>query len=84
MLTETFHRQSPRGVLRAIGICYDARVRPPGQSDNSDAICCSLEHVSGEALDVILPYTKAADGIRYAETFTLIRDPKFFQPTGTQ
>ena len=29
MLTETFQRQSPSGVLRAIGICYDARVVPP-------------------------------------------------------
>jgi|KBSMisStandDraft_5_1062788.scaffolds.fasta_scaffold1231543_1 hypothetical protein len=84
LLTETFQRQSRSGVLRAIGICYDSRVIPPGESDKSDAICCSLEHISGEALDVFVPYTKADDGIQYAEIFTLLRDPRFFQPTGTQ
>jgi hypothetical protein len=84
LLTETFQRQSALGVLRAIGICYDARVMPPGQSDKSNAICCSLEHISGEALDVLVPYTKAADGIHYAEMFTLLRDPRFFSPAGTQ
>jgi hypothetical protein len=84
LLTETFQRQSAHGVLRAIGICYDARVIPPGQSNKSDAICCSLEHISGEAVDVLVPYTKAADGIRYAEIFSLPRGPRFFLPTGTQ
>jgi hypothetical protein len=84
LLNETFQRQSTPGVLRAIGICYDARVVPPGQSDKSDAICCSLEHISGEALDIFVPYTKAADGIHYAEMFTLLRNPRFFLPAGTQ
>jgi hypothetical protein len=80
-LTETFQRQSSRGVLRAVGICFDVRVVPPGQSENSDAVCCSLEHVSGEAVDVFVPYTKADDGIRYAEIFSWRRDPQFFLPT---
>jgi hypothetical protein len=84
LLTETFQRQSTLGVLRAIGICYDARVVPPGQSEKSDAICCSLEHISGEALDILVPYTKAADGIRYAEMFTLLGNRRFFLPGGTQ
>jgi hypothetical protein len=39
LLTETFQRQSPQAVLRAVGICYDACVVPPGQSEKSDAIC---------------------------------------------
>jgi len=30
MLTETFQRQSPIGVLRAVGICYDARTSKDG------------------------------------------------------
>jgi hypothetical protein len=84
MLTETFQRQSTRGVFRAIGICYDARVVPPGQSDKSDAVCCSLEHVSGEAIDVFVPYTKADDGIRYAEIFSVHRAARFFLPTEIQ
>jgi hypothetical protein len=84
MLSETFQRQSPRGVLRAVGICYDARVIPPGKSDKSDAICCSLEHVSGEALDVMVPYTKTAGGVHYAEIFALLREPRFFIPERMQ
>jgi len=84
LLTETFQRQSALGVLRAISICYDARVVPPGRSDKSDAICCSLEHISGEALDILVPYTKAADGIHYTEMFTQFRNPMFFLPAGTQ
>jgi hypothetical protein len=84
LLTETFRRQSTHGVLRAIGICYDARVLPPGHTDKSDAICCSLEHISGEAVEILVPYTKEADGIHYAEIFSLRRDPKFFLPAGTQ
>jgi len=33
MLTDTFKGQCNRGVLRAIGICYDVRIVPPGKSD---------------------------------------------------
>lgn len=81
MLTETFQRESKRGVLRAVGICYDVRVLRPGQSEKSDAVCCSLEHVSGEAVDVFVPYAKAANGIHYSESLALLRDPRFLLPT---
>jgi hypothetical protein len=84
MLTKALQKQSIRGVLRALGICYDVRVVPPGDSDKSDAVCCSLEHVSGEAIDVFVPYTKAKDGIHYAESFSVRRDPRFFLPVGIQ
>jgi hypothetical protein len=59
MLTEIFQPQSPNGVLQAIGVCYDAGVRPPGQSDKSDAICCNLDHISGSGLEA---RTAGADG----------------------
>jgi hypothetical protein len=84
LLTETFQRQSTRRVFRALGICYDVRVIPPGRSHKSDAVCCSLEHISGEALDVFVPYTKADDGIQYDEIYSVRRDPRFFSPAGTQ
>ena len=84
LLTETFQRQSTLGVLRALGICYDVCVIPPGRSGKSDAVCCSLEHISGEALDVFVPYTKADDGIHYDEIYSVRRDPRFFSPAGTQ
>jgi hypothetical protein len=84
VLTEALQKQSIQGGLRALGICYDVRVVPPGRSDKSDAVCCSLEHISGEALDVFVPYTKATDGIHYAEIFSIGRGPKFFSPARIQ
>jgi hypothetical protein len=84
VLTEALGKESIQGDLRALGICYDVRVVPPGQSDKSDAVCCSLEHISGEALDVFAPYTKAADGIHYAEIFSVRRYPKFFSSARIQ
>lgn len=85
LLAENFQQQSARGALRAAGICYDARVVPPGKSQKSDAICCSLEHISGEAVNVFVPYSKANNGIEYAEAFSWPRDSWFFLPvSGTQ
>jgi hypothetical protein len=82
LLAENFQQQSTRGVLRAAGMCYDVRVVAPGESQKSDAICCSLEHISGEAVDMFVPYTKTHDGIQYAEVFSWRRDPRFFLPAG--
>jgi hypothetical protein len=63
LLKETFERQSGRGAFRAVGICYDGRVIPPGESEKSDAICCSLEHIGGEAVDMFVPYRKKEAGL---------------------
>jgi hypothetical protein len=81
LLTEAFSRPSCRGVLRAVGMCYDVLVTPSGQAEKLDAICCRLEHVSGEAVDVFVPYRKTDEGVRYADAFTWLREPQFFLPT---
>jgi|SRR5579883_338838 len=84
LLVETFQRQCPRGVLRAVGICYDVRVVPPGQSEKFEAVCCSLEHASGEAVDVFVPYKKIDEGIHYAAAFSWPREVQFFLASRTQ
>jgi hypothetical protein len=62
LLTEAFKKQAAKGELRAAGICYDVLTVPPGEDQKRDAICCGLEHYSGETVNVFVPYVKAADG----------------------
>jgi hypothetical protein len=71
-LKQTFKQAAARNELCAVGICVDVRTVPPGQTAAVDAICCSLEHISGEAVDVILPYKKNLFGqMHYGEPFAV-------------
>src|ERR1700722_16899296 len=58
ILTNTFQKEAAEGKLRAAGIAYDVLTVPPGRQRKQDAICCSLEHCLGEAVDVFKPYTR--------------------------
>lgn len=55
-----FRKQAATGNLKACGVSYDARVEGPAGS--ADAIAVWLEHESGEAAVIYLPYTRAAGG----------------------
>lgn len=69
-LTAGFRDKISQDGLKATGICFDGKVIPPGQSGKSDAICFKLEHVSGEAVDVFVPYRKGLFGkIKYDALF---------------
>jgi hypothetical protein len=79
LLTNAFKQQAKRGELRAAGICYDALTIPPGENRKRDAVCCCLEHSSGETVNVFVPYVKKADGdIQYGEIFAGKRTGQFF------
>lgn len=79
LLTEAFRKEAAAGRLRAAAMGYDVLTIPPGKSKKQDAICCSLEHWLGEAVDVFKPYVKRADGsFQYEEVFAVKRTPKFF------
>jgi len=79
LLTETFKNQAARGGLRAAGICYDVLTVPPGEDQKRDAICCGLEHYSGETVDVFVPYVKTVDSdVQYGEIFVAKRNAQFF------
>ena len=62
LLIENFQKEAAKGRLRAAGICYDVLAIPPGKGQKQDAICCGREHCLGEAVDVFIPYAKAANG----------------------
>ena len=67
-------------TVPAVGVCIDSLVVPPGQTAKTDAICCSLEHASGEAMDVFLPYRKALLGrLKYGELFAVPGAPRTFE-----
>lgn len=79
LLTAGFRQQAAEGSIRAAGVCVDIRTIPPGQQEKTDAISVPLEHQSGEAATVILPYKKGFLGrIKYGEMFAVKRDPEFF------
>jgi hypothetical protein len=57
----------------------DVLTVPPGGHQKRDAVCCCLEHYSGETVNVFVPYVKAADGeIQYGEIFAAKRTGQFF------
>ncbi len=47
LLIHNFQQQTNEGRLLAAGICYDVRTSLPDENRPSDAVCCSLEHLSG-------------------------------------
>jgi hypothetical protein len=84
LLTQAFRQEARNGELRAAGICHDVRTIPPGQSEKCDAICASMEHQSGEAVNVFVPYQKTGKGdIQYGQIFATGRTSQFFAPNET-
>ena len=61
-LQTSFAQSANAGSIRAAGICLDMFVVPPGQQQKTDAICTRLAHVSGEAVEVFVPYSRDAHG----------------------
>jgi hypothetical protein len=55
------------GEIRAAGICYDVRLRTE-DGKPTDAIAVSLEHRAGDAVQVLLPYSKGRfTGLRFGD-----------------
>jgi len=83
MMTQTFGQKAKAGEIHAAGICMDIRTIPPGQTERTDAICVCLEHQSGEAVDVCVPYKKGLfKRFKYAALFASRRTPQFFIHSG--
>ena len=61
-LQAAFQQSAQLGEIRAAGVCLDMYVVPPGRSAKTDAICVRLAHISGEAVEVFVPYTQDRNG----------------------
>ena len=62
LLQSSFEQSAAEGSISAAGVCLDIKIVPPGAAEKSDAICVRLAHVSGEAVEVYLPYTCEQSG----------------------
>jgi hypothetical protein len=70
LLVDGFRQQVVNGQIKAVGICFDVRVVPPGQSEKTDAIQVNLEHMSGIAVEIFLPYEVGKSGeVVYGDLF---------------
>ena len=73
VLEQGFAQQAEAGELRAAGICYDARIVPPGQTEKTDAIAMRLQHLAGDTVDVFLPYKRGTlGGLKFGELFACV------------
>ncbi len=54
--------KASKGEITTAGICLDAWVTLPEASERTDAIEARLEHASGAAVRVFLPYVKGFEG----------------------
>jgi hypothetical protein len=83
ILSSHYKKKAEARELRAVAICMDVRVVPPGERDKIDAICVGLEHETGEVVDVFEPYRKKWFGrLQYSELFAVEREAQFFGRSG--
>src|SRR5687767_9967842 len=66
LLVSGMRKEAAANEIRAAGICYDARIRPP-DSKPTDAIAIALEHLDGGPVLALMPYKKAGAAIDYGE-----------------
>jgi len=79
LLENEFRTAARSGEIRAIGICLEVRLVPPGKTVKTDAIKAVLEHIDGEAIDTFLPYTRGFLGkTKYGEIFASQATPRIF------
>jgi hypothetical protein len=81
LLLGGYRAQAAKKELMATALCFDVRTIPPGETEKSDAICVRLEHLDGEAVDVLMPYQKDRDGnLTWGELFAARSPGGVFSP----
>ncbi len=78
-LVAGFRKHAKTGKYKATALVALVRVWPPGTDEKMEAIRVSLEHTSGLAMDVFLPYHVDGQGqIQYGEIFASRGDKTVF------
>lgn len=62
MLLSSFRQRAASHELRACAVVYDIRTVPPGKSEKQDAICVSVDHLSGYSAHIVYPYRFGPSG----------------------
>jgi hypothetical protein len=79
MYQDGFRDAVKLGFYRAVALCVDVRVTVPGKVDKTDALNIMLEHESGEALSVFLPYARDPSGeVEYGQMFATPGENRVF------
>jgi hypothetical protein len=67
LMVAALRKRAAAGEIRAAGLCYDVRMR--GSDGNAtDAISVALEHVAGDTVLVLMPYSKGRlSGLRFGD-----------------
>jgi hypothetical protein len=77
--TEVLKGLARSGKVTATALCYDSTVAVKGTAKSKqDAIAVALEHASGEAAVVYLPYKKIKGGFSYGETIGVKGEGRVF------
>jgi len=75
-----FRLKASGGEIRAVAICMSVTTPDANRARKVHAICISVEHESGEAIDVYCPYRKGWFGrVRFDDCFSQRRKPKLFR-----
>lgn len=78
-LVLSLQSRAAKGEITTAGVCLDAWVVPPSTGEKTDAIELRLEHASGQAVRVFLPYSKDASGMmQYGELLATPWEPAIF------
>jgi len=79
ILMAGFRQGTKEKKFRAVGMCVDVRTIPPNSTEKTDAIAAMMEHESGIAVTVFLPYKREASGkYVYGQMFARNNEPKIF------
>ena len=79
LLEAGLRQAAEKGEIRAAGICLNVRVSPPGETKTVDAVHARLEHKSGQAANVFLPYRRGFLGsMKYGKLFAAKGTPLIF------
>jgi hypothetical protein len=62
-LFTALERQASSAEIRAAGICTSVIVTLPGQELPMDAICLELKDHSGEAIEIVVPYSRSVKAL---------------------
>jgi hypothetical protein len=66
-LHAALREQAAAGAIRASGIAADVTLTDPDSGEVTDAVQLELDHAETQAVDVYVPYTSEADGIKFGD-----------------
>jgi hypothetical protein len=78
LLKKNFQQRAKDGKLRAAAVIFDVRIRPPGESDKTDAVEVCLDHQGGYSAKVLFPYTIKKGDVLFGTAFAHKGDDEIF------